>query len=43
MQIKDIMWKLPEDERKILTDVAPEDDPDRYTEIDDPEEIDTDE
>lgn len=42
---KDIMWRLKADEGKILTDgeetfycvhVAPEDDPDRYIEIDDP-------
>lgn len=43
---KDRMWRLKADEGKILTDgegtfycvhVAPEDDPDRYTEIDDPD------
>jgi hypothetical protein len=42
---KDQMWRLTADEGKILTDgkgmfycvhVSPEDDPDRYTEIDDP-------
>lgn len=45
---KDQMWRLKADEGKILTDgegtfycvhVAPEDDPDRYTEIDDPNYI----